>query len=677
MNQQQLQIARAALWRQNAEPLATYDDAAAWLDATGFCLFLPRHAQLPAPAPSFAEACLGAPSATPPAAAIASAMGMAMRLMEAGRALPLNLFGTFSEQPDFLVTPDVLAWVAAVRGDRQWQKAPAGRTAPIVLRTWEALEQHGQQTAVEIRELLGRELTEAAVMRALVELWTGLRVVPSYAVGEPTRWRLLKDTFAAQLTTAANTAQPTALSAMLSLYLRSAVAATPEEAEVFLSPLTARSRIREVIHGMTAARQFGSMSVTSQNPTLGSQTMIFVAGSLPETAPEAAEPLTPEAAQEARERREAIRRRPREEQGPPRFQKDAARMQRPARFDRNRPSDRPRPAGFQRIPPSERPARSGAEPAGRKPFSRPPFDKKRAWQPRDRQAGPGRGDAPRFAGSPGDRPLRRDRDSARREDRPQRERPGGWQARDNAKPWQKRGGPRFGKRAEGPNASGPRPAGPRPQGPRQEGAPPARPWQKDRPRPPFGQDRLRGERPPRKFGDRREFSRPQNRPAAGPQGPNRQGERRDERRPGPRPTGPGRRDEARPGPRAFDRGRPRIGKPPRPDSSRPGSSRPGSSRPGSSRPGASRPGSSRPGFADKPRFGKFGSGKSSFGKSGPGQNGPGSKRSSGGQLGRKSDRPPKKSGAFRSSRPPQKNFMKPRPRKPNPGKNRKQDDSPS
>lgn len=443
MNLQQLQIARAALWRQNAEPLATYDDAAAWLDALGFCLFLPRHTQLPAPAPSFVEACLGTPAATPPAPAIAYAMELAMRLMEAGRALPLNLFGTFSEQPDFLVTPEVLPWVAAVRGDRQWQKAPAGRTAPIVLRTWEALEQHGSQTAVEIRERLGRELTEAAVLRALIELWTTLRALPSYAAGEPTRWRLLKDSHAAQLTTAANTAQPTALSALLSIYLRSAVAATAEEAEIFLSPLTARSRIREVTHGMMAARQLGSVSVGSHIPSIGSQSMLFIEGSLPDAAPEAAEATTPEAAQEARARRESIRRQPREPERPGRFDKSRpAGPQRPMRFSKSRPPGSERQDGFRENRPSARPApsdRPGGRPSNHQSFSRPPFGKKPEWQPRDRPAGPARNEAPRFAASRGERPFHRDRADASREERPQRERPGNWQPRD-AKPWQKPGG---------------------------------------------------------------------------------------------------------------------------------------------------------------------------------------------------------------------------------------------
>ena len=104
-----------------AAPLLTLDDAARWLDDIGLCLFLPRHTQLPAPAPSFVEACLGEPSITPPAASIDLATELASRLVAERRAVPLNLLGTFSEQPDFLITPDVLRWAAAVRGDRQWK----------------------------------------------------------------------------------------------------------------------------------------------------------------------------------------------------------------------------------------------------------------------------------------------------------------------------------------------------------------------------------------------------------------------------------------------------------------------------------------------------------------------------------------------------------------------------
>lgn len=277
MNQQQLQNARTALWRQNGQPLLTQDDAAAWLDQMGICLFLPRHAQLPAPAASFVEACSGAGRAVPTPAAIDEAMALVTRLVAEGRAVPLNLMGNLTEQPDFLVTAEVLRWVAAVRGDRNWKAAPAGRTAPLVRGVWSALDRGPGRPVSGIREELGRELTEGAVMRALVELWTTLRAAPDYAAGDTTRWSLMRDRYAREMAAGANTAQTTALSALISLYVRQAVAATAEEAEIFLSPLTARSRIREVVHGMLATRQFETMP-------MGVQTLLYLEGALPEGA---------------------------------------------------------------------------------------------------------------------------------------------------------------------------------------------------------------------------------------------------------------------------------------------------------------------------------------------------------------------------------------------------------
>jgi 23S rRNA pseudouridine2605 synthase len=561
---------------------------------------------------------------------------LATRLIAAGRAVPLNLLGTFSEQPDFLVTPEVLPWVAAIRGDRQWKLAPAGRTAPIVVRTWGALDERGERTAVEIRELLGRELTEAAVLRALIELWTTLRAAPAYAGDEPTRWSLLKSRYARQLATAANTALPTALSALLSIYLRSAVAATAEEAEIFLSPLTARSRIREVLHGMTAARQFGTLS-------LASHTLLFVEGSLPETpaepAPEAAPATAPD---EDRARREAIR--------------------------RQSPEDRERPP--RREPRATRPS-FGGKPAPRREFSakRPPFRGKPEARPNAK---------PRSGGT-GDRPF-----SPRRDDRPR------FQRRDDSPeraPRENRPPSKFAPRRDdrGPAQFRPR----RDERPaakfgseRRERFEPARgekrPWQKDRPRP-FAKpgDRRRVEGRPRFEKREREkagFAPPRRKPfpakpeSAGafdrgprpdsprggkrpdfPKSGNRPAFRKSGDRPDYRKSGP---DFRKSGARPADSRGPREGRPGRPESRGP-------------RPFGA--GKFRSGPAQKPR----GEGSSRFGK------GPGKARFETGK-GRPRPAPDRgKSSRFGGPRSPRKNFpQSSAPRDRNPRKNRSQDENP-
>lgn len=432
MNQQQLQIERAARWRQNGDPLLTLDSAAAWLDETGLCLFLPRHAQLPAPAPSLIEACAGKAAAVHSPAAIASAMELVTRLVEAKSGVALNLMGNYTEQPDFLSSPEALRWIAAVRGDRNWKSAPGGHTAPIVLHIWEALDAQPAQTAAELGERLGRSLTEGAVLRALIELWTTLRAFPVYALGQPTRWSLGKQLYPKELAAGANMAQSTALSGLISLYLRAAVAATEEEVEIFLSPLTARSRVREVLHGMLAARQFATTAVDFQ-------TLLFLEGSLPEFAPEPEAPA--EAAPGARSARPFRSPRPEQPGRPERRERPESDRGKKPPFHRGPRRDfqkpwqkrgefRPQEAG-DRTPRrhSPRPAAPGAprRPDRERPAGRP-------WQPGETRA---------------ERPARFGKRSSSfeknpREGRPQRfekrqpGRPPGGPPREGQRPWQKK-----------------------------------------------------------------------------------------------------------------------------------------------------------------------------------------------------------------------------------------------
>lgn len=236
--------------------------------------------QLPAPAPSFVEACLGETNSTPAREAIEAATALLVRLIDAGDVIALNLLGMAGEQPDFLVTPEFLPYIFSLRGDRDWKHDPPatgnGRVSPLVLEVWKTIDRTGVQTAIEIRETLGKELTEAAVLRALNELWTGMRVIllPGEN-GEPATWEALKTRYTKAMTAGTATSQVTALSVLLARYLESAVAATSEEAEIFLSPLASRSKVREVIRGLSATRQLATYS-------LDAQPLLHVEGTLPE-----------------------------------------------------------------------------------------------------------------------------------------------------------------------------------------------------------------------------------------------------------------------------------------------------------------------------------------------------------------------------------------------------------
>jgi hypothetical protein len=388
---EQLQAVRAERWRQKSNPVLTLEDAATWLNTTGLCLFLPRRNQFLAPAPSFVEACSGGPSETPARAAIENASSLMVRLIEDGAVIPLNLFGTLSEQPDFLATRDAFPYIFSLRGGRSWKVVPA-KASPLVAEIWKLLEKDASLETTEIQAALGRELTEAAVLRGLMELWSALRVIPVYAANEPTRWELTQTRFSDALNAANKIAQTTALSALVSLYLESVLAATPDEVETFLSPLTSRSKVREVVNGLAATRQVSIIPV-------GTQTMFHVAGSLPEFAEPEPEAAPPEAAPRPRFERPPFAGTSRESRDPER---------RPS-FGRDRTGDRPRTG-----PSRERFAAGGARPGGAGRSSDRPLrrgtDSQGNYPPRRKQFGANTGGPPRPGGRPasgGDRPSYR------------------------------------------------------------------------------------------------------------------------------------------------------------------------------------------------------------------------------------------------------------------------------
>jgi 23S rRNA pseudouridine2605 synthase len=282
----QLAAARLAHWHHNADPILTINMLRDWLNTSGIVLYTPRAAQLPAPAPSFVEATLGVPNSAPTLADIEQSRSLLLRLILDGGAIPLNLLGNptgvGTETPDFLVSPLAFPYIFTLRGDKAWKQPPATtgatKVSPLALNTYTLLSEQAKDSGLSAYDLatqLGKEVTETAVLRALTELWQHLRVLPiPQADGAPTLWELTTTRFTKQIKAGANAGQPTALSALISLYLGQAIVASEEEIETFLSPLAARSRIRDVIHALLSARQLETVAVEGR-------TVLHVTGELP------------------------------------------------------------------------------------------------------------------------------------------------------------------------------------------------------------------------------------------------------------------------------------------------------------------------------------------------------------------------------------------------------------
>ena len=282
MTSEQLEAARAERLRLTGHGTLTLDEARTWVEETGFCLFLPKRQFSASAAPSFVEAVGGKPTLTPDPRLIATAEELLVRLETSGVAVRLNLQGQPGEQPDFVVASWVLPYVYALRGDRDWRRVPqltgSRQVSQLAVLAYKQLEQ-GDATIAQLRHALGREVTEAAVIRAITELWQQLRIIPVIAApGQPAKWQLLRHRFQKAIAEGASTSQVTAISVLASIFLQAVIAATMEEVEIFLSPLTSRSKIREVLRGLVATRQVHTLS-------LGHAPHFYVAGTLPEFAP--------------------------------------------------------------------------------------------------------------------------------------------------------------------------------------------------------------------------------------------------------------------------------------------------------------------------------------------------------------------------------------------------------
>src|SRR5580693_9694744 len=264
--------------RQNGHGALTFEDARTWIEETGLCLFMPKRQFSASIAPSFVEAIAGRQDQTPDPAHIKLAEELLVRLEQADVAVRLNLFGQPGEQPDFVVASWVLPYVYALRGDRDWRRNPqltgSRQVSQLAVNVYKHLEA-ADTTIPQLKHALGREVTEVAVLRAITELWQQLRIIPVISSpGQPAKWQLLRIRFQKAIAEGASTSQVTAISVLASIYLQAVIAASMEEVELFLAPLTARSKVREVLRGLVATRQIHTVAV-------GHAQHFYVAGTLP------------------------------------------------------------------------------------------------------------------------------------------------------------------------------------------------------------------------------------------------------------------------------------------------------------------------------------------------------------------------------------------------------------
>jgi 23S rRNA pseudouridine2605 synthase len=267
MTEQELEQQRAANWRTGGNAVSSIEDARRFVETVGFCLMYPERT-LPL-VPSFIGAYAGSAAGLPDAKhAFADpraqqATELLVRLLRERSAFEMNLSGDTA----LIVSPQLFPYFYALVSDRTPKapprtKAQGAAVSDLAALVFAALQQGGPLSKGQLQEQVGREPSLTALDRALGELWSILKITRvDYTPGEGARWDVLYRWAPQAVKEGVQISVPEAISALVSKYLETVVAADQEEIEQFFSQLTSRSKVREAVHALLSARELSFVTV--------------------------------------------------------------------------------------------------------------------------------------------------------------------------------------------------------------------------------------------------------------------------------------------------------------------------------------------------------------------------------------------------------------------------------
>ena len=271
MTEQELQQVRREKWCLDGRPIRTLEEAAAFVESVGFCLMYPMRPALPVP--TFIGAWMGHADRLPgwqhayadPRAV--EAIEVMVRLLRQRSAFEAN---PFDENNAFLVSASLFPYFYALVGERNPKHAPQpgprSGYSQLACDVFEVLRRVGPLSKPRLQEKLGGSLSTAGLDHALNHLWSKLRITRvDYKSTEGGFWDVLFRWAPEQVREGISLSVGEALSAVLSKYLDCLVAAEQEEVETFLSHFVARSKVREAIHALLAAREFSFVHIGNRS----------------------------------------------------------------------------------------------------------------------------------------------------------------------------------------------------------------------------------------------------------------------------------------------------------------------------------------------------------------------------------------------------------------------------
>jgi hypothetical protein len=269
MTDLELQQLRREKWRLDSKPIQTIEAARAFLEEVGFCLMYPQRPALLLP--TFIGAFVGSEERLPgwqhafadPRAA--EATELMVRLLRERSAFEANLF---EENNGFLVTASVFPYFYALAGERNPKQPPRAGTqySQLACDAFAVIQQSGAISKQKLLERLGGGLSVAALDKALAELWSKLRITRvDYRASEGSVWDLLYRWAPDAVKEGVGLSMPEALSALLSKYLDCVIAVEQSELESFFGNFIARSKVKDAINALLAARELSFVHVAGKS----------------------------------------------------------------------------------------------------------------------------------------------------------------------------------------------------------------------------------------------------------------------------------------------------------------------------------------------------------------------------------------------------------------------------
>jgi hypothetical protein len=252
---------RRTRWRLDGNAARTGDELRDFVEACGLCLLFPaRDLQFPTFIGAFSGSGEKLPSARQ-AFADPRAQEARMLLHQLVRNRQAYLWPLPEPGNELVIAasafPFFYSLAADFEGGQQPTWASTERLSWLAQDAWTAIRRARQPLLQSrLREMLGPAISPASLERALRELWARLRIMPieesehDGAIWESVvRWAPSLSSEAQEIPRGA------ALSALLSQYLESVVAAEPADLETTFSFLVSRSQTREAISALQAERE--------------------------------------------------------------------------------------------------------------------------------------------------------------------------------------------------------------------------------------------------------------------------------------------------------------------------------------------------------------------------------------------------------------------------------------